>query len=79
LAPADAHAQWLRGRSLRARSQPEQAIAAFERAIELNPNHFQAHAELGRTKMDVGLAAETVGHIEQAVRLSLRNQSVNIW
>ncbi|MBI3706538.1 MAG: winged helix-turn-helix domain-containing protein [Proteobacteria bacterium] len=78
-APGDAFAQWLRGRLLRARSQPEQAIAAFERAIELDPSHVNAHAELGRTKMDVGLAAETISHIEQAVRLNPRGQDLYFW
>ena len=75
----NATARSLRGTLLRARGEPEQAVAAFEYALTLNPNLARAHAEIGRVKMDVGLAAETIGHIEEAMRLSPRDRDLSAW
>src|SRR5262249_47973541 len=73
LEPRDASARAVRGTLLRARGEPEQAIAAFEYAIQLDPSIARAHAELGRVKMDVGRATETIGHVEEAMQLSPRD------
>lgn len=79
LAPRDARLRSSRGSLLRARGEPEQAIAAFEHAIRLMPNHAPSHAELGRTKLDIGLATEAIAHIDHALRLSPRDPSLFIW
>ena len=79
LAPNMSFAQRIRGGVLRARGDPDQAIAAFTRAIELDSNDANAHAELGRTKIDVGLAAETIGHIENALRINSNDRSIVFW
>lgn len=59
-----------RGAYLRALGKHAEAIAEFRHAAELNPNYTLAHAELGRAKVEVGLAHETVAHIEDAIRLN---------
>jgi DNA-binding winged helix-turn-helix (wHTH) protein/tetratricopeptide (TPR) repeat protein len=59
-----------RGAYLRALGKYAEAIAEFQHAVELNPNYTLAHAELGRAKVEVGLAHETVAHIEEAIRLN---------
>jgi tetratricopeptide (TPR) repeat protein len=59
-----------RGAYLRALGKHAEAIAEFQHAVELNPNYTLAHAELGRAKVEVGLAHETVAHIEEAIRLN---------
>ena len=79
LAPGLSFAQRIRGGLLRARGEPEQAIAAFVRAIELDPDDAQAHAELGRVKIDIGLAAETASDIERALLISPRDREIAFW
>jgi tetratricopeptide (TPR) repeat protein len=79
LSPDNSFGQRIRGGLMRARGEPEQAIAAFTRAIELDPNDAAAHAELGRTKIDVGLARETIGHIEEAVRINPHDRDLAFW
>jgi DNA-binding winged helix-turn-helix (wHTH) protein/TolB-like protein len=60
----------LRGSLFRARGDWEQAMKALERALDLNSDYAEAHAELGRIKLEVGLAREAITHIEKAVALS---------
>ena len=49
---------------------PDKAIASLHYALSLNPNYFAAHAELGRVKIDAGLAHELIAHIREALELS---------
>lgn len=77
--PRNFGAYRLRGSLFRARSEPDQAIKAFERAVELNPNYASAHAELGRTKIEVGRAGETIVHVETAIGLSPTDPGLHIW
>ena len=51
----DVGLQVLRGAYLRARGRNDDAIAAFQRAVELLPTYALAHAELGRSKIEIGL------------------------
>jgi tetratricopeptide (TPR) repeat protein len=69
----------LRGAYLRARNKDAEAIKAFERALELHPNYPLALAELGRAKIEVGLAHETVGHISEALSLSPKEPFGTVW
>jgi DNA-binding winged helix-turn-helix (wHTH) protein/TolB-like protein len=75
----DVGLQVLRGAYLRARGRDDDAIAAFQRSVELLPGYALAHAELGRSKIDVGLADEAVGDIEEAIRLSPNDPYVGAW
>jgi len=49
------------------------SIAAFRRAIELNPSSAQAHSHLGRALAMVGRDKEAIAEAEQAIRLSPRD------
>jgi DNA-binding winged helix-turn-helix (wHTH) protein/TolB-like protein/Tfp pilus assembly protein PilF len=75
----DVGLQVLRGAYLRARGRDEDAIAAFQRAVELLPAYALAHAELGRSKIDVGLADEAVVDIKEAIHLSPNDPYVGAW
>jgi DNA-binding winged helix-turn-helix (wHTH) protein/TolB-like protein/Flp pilus assembly protein TadD len=79
LEAGDAGLHVLRGAYLRARSKDAEAIKAFERALELHPNYPLALAELGRAKIEVGLAHETVGHIKEAISLSPKEPYGAAW
>lgn len=79
LRPDNSFGLRIRGGLWRTRGDPEQAIVALSRAVELDPNDAAAHAGLGRTKIDVGLARETIGHIETAVRISPNDREVPYW
>lgn len=69
----------LRGSLLRARGDPEQAIKAFERALELNSSYGSAYAELGRTKIELGRAGETIGDVKKALALSSADPADHSW
>jgi tetratricopeptide (TPR) repeat protein len=75
----DVAVQVLRGAYLRARGRDDDAIAAFTRAIELLPTYALAHAELGRAKIEVGLASEAVADLEEAIRLSPNDPYIATW
>jgi tetratricopeptide (TPR) repeat protein len=75
----DVGLQVLRGAYLRARGRDDDAIAAFQRAVDLLPTYALARAELGRSKIEVGLADEAVGDIEEAIRLSPNDPYVGAW
>jgi adenylate cyclase len=48
----------------------EEAIAAYHRALELNPNSAIGHAQLGRGLTWVGRSDEAIPELELAIRLS---------
>ncbi|MFZ1197265.1 MAG: winged helix-turn-helix domain-containing protein [Pseudolabrys sp.] len=48
----------------------EEAIAAFRRALDLNPNSAAAHAHLGHGLAFAGQDQEAIEHAEDAIRLS---------
>jgi Flp pilus assembly protein TadD len=50
--------------------QYEQAVAAFERAVQLNPAHQPAHGRLGYALEQLGRIAEAEAHYRKAVQLN---------
>jgi TolB-like protein/cytochrome c-type biogenesis protein CcmH/NrfG len=48
----------------------EESIAAFRRAVELNPNSATAHGDLSRGLAFAGHDREAIAHAEEAIRLS---------
>jgi tetratricopeptide (TPR) repeat protein len=79
LAPGNAAAYERRAAVLRARGDWEGAIAASQRAVALNPNLANAHAELGRGKLGVGQTGEATAHIEEAIQLAPTHSSAHLW
>src|SRR3954451_5719232 len=47
-----------------------ESIAAFRRAVELNPNSASAHGDLSRALAFAGHDREAIAHAEEAIRLS---------
>jgi TolB-like protein/DNA-binding winged helix-turn-helix (wHTH) protein len=60
----------LRGSLWRARGQWEQAVKAFQHALDLNSDYAEARAELGRVKIELGRAEEALDDIRKAGALS---------
>jgi tetratricopeptide (TPR) repeat protein len=45
------------------------ALATYDRAIALDPNHAAAYVARGRSLIAIGRAAETMAPVEKAIRL----------
>lgn len=54
-------------------------VAELERALELDHNLAEAHAQTGSAKLYMGRGAETVTHINEALRLSPRDIFSHRW
>ena len=57
------------GALCRANGEPREALAAYETAAA-DRNDANAHAQIGRLKLDLGEARGALSHIELALRLS---------
>jgi len=57
----------------------EEALPAFERVIELNPNNPHGHGWRGAALLLLGHSAESLTPIDRAIRLSPRDSSLWIW
>jgi tetratricopeptide (TPR) repeat protein len=79
LTPLDATVYHRYGQVLAARPDPAGALAANQMAIRLNPSLAIAHAEVGRHKIEVGLAHESIAHIQEAIRLSPGHRWLSLW
>src|SRR5262245_8582102 len=78
--PDDAIAIYHRGYVLkRLRKDLPQALAAFERAIAIDPNLAVAHNYIGQVKVFLGRANEAAEHTLKAVRLSPRDPQLPLW
>jgi tetratricopeptide (TPR) repeat protein len=73
-------ATYLRGYVLkRLRSDLNQSLAAFERAIALDPNLAVAHNYVGQIKVFLGRANEAAEHTLKAIQLSPRDPALAAW
>jgi TolB-like protein/class 3 adenylate cyclase len=79
LAPNYAWAHLMLGVLLVAKNRAAEAIHEFERALELDSNLAEAHAEIGWAKYFMGRSAETEAHINEAFRLSPRDIFAYRW
>ena len=57
----------------------EESIAAFKRAVDLNPNSAGAHAHLGRGLAFAGQDGPAIEHSEEAIRLSPLDPMMALW
>ncbi len=73
--PDDPHIQEALGRALLADGRPEEAVAAFQRALDLDTGWPMIHANLGLAYGTLGRHREAAGELERAVAilLPLRN------
>jgi adenylate cyclase len=58
--------------------EPGRSIAAYERAISLNPSSTRAHALLGAALAVYGRPEEGIAHLEKALRLSPRDPEIAV-
>jgi len=78
--PDDAIAVYHRGYVLkRLHKDLPQALAAFERAIALDPNLAVAHNYVGQIKVFLGRAEEAAKHTLKAIQLSPRDPQLALW
>lgn len=64
------HAHHARARALLAQGRPEEAIAAAQRSLKLNPSFIPAYRNLCRANQYLGRAQEMIDYAERAMRLS---------
>jgi TolB-like protein/class 3 adenylate cyclase len=79
LVPNNAIAHHFMGVVQRHTNRQTQAIAEFERALTLNPNLANTRANIGMAKCLDGHAEETEGDVNEALRLSPRDQRAWTW
>jgi TolB-like protein/Tfp pilus assembly protein PilF len=79
LAPDDANAHLILGGIYMLTNRAAQGIAECKRALALNRNLAYAHSAIGVSKYFLGHAAETEGHILNALRLSPRDIYAYQW
>jgi DNA-binding winged helix-turn-helix (wHTH) protein/TolB-like protein len=72
-------ARTYRAKLLRLRGDAEGAIAELSDMLAANPNLPAQNAELGRAKVDIGRADETIAHIEKAIRVFPSYGTVHLW
>jgi Predicted integral membrane protein len=78
--PDDALATYFHGYVLkRLRKNLNQALAAFERAIAIDPNLAVAHNYVGQIKVFLGRASEAAEHTLKAIQLSPRDPQLAEW
>jgi adenylate cyclase len=68
-----------RAKLLRLRGDPEGAIAELSDMLAVNPNLPTQNAELGRAKIDIGRAQETVADIGKAISVFPGYGAVHLW
>ena len=56
-----------------------QGIRECERALELDRNLADAHAQIGGAKISLGRAEDTEAHVQEALRLSPRDPVAHLW
>jgi tetratricopeptide (TPR) repeat protein len=79
LAPNHAFAHGVFGALLITTKRAAQGLAECERALALDRNLAEAHAQMGIAKYTLGRGAETEAHVNEALRLSPRDVFAPRW
>ena len=79
IAPDNALAHLALGLTFSLTNRATQGVAECEQALALDRNLVDAHAIIGWSKLRLGRAAETEGHIHEALRLSPRDVFAFRW
>jgi Flp pilus assembly protein TadD len=64
---------YFRGLALARAAKPEEALAAFQEAVQLDPKNAEAHANLGKTQLTLGNWNEATPELREALRLDPGN------
>jgi TolB-like protein len=79
IAPEHARAHLWLGNVKLFTNRATQGISECERALTLNRNLAEAHSSIGVAKVLIGRSAETEAHVQEALRLSPRDNGVYRW
>ncbi|MDR3485073.1 MAG: adenylate/guanylate cyclase domain-containing protein [Bradyrhizobium sp.] len=79
IAPQHARAHLFLGIVQLSTNRAAQGISECERALALNWNLADAHGAIGVAKIFIGRSEETEAHIQEALRLSPRDDSIYRW
>jgi tetratricopeptide (TPR) repeat protein len=64
---------YFRGLALARAAKPEEALAAFQQAVQLDPKNAEAHANLGKTQLTLGHPNEAIPELRETIRLDPGN------
>ena len=64
---------YFQGLALARAAKPEEALAAFQQAVRLDPKNAEAHVNLGKTLLTLGHAKEAIPELREALRLDSGN------
>jgi TolB-like protein/tetratricopeptide (TPR) repeat protein/DNA-binding SARP family transcriptional activator len=78
-APGNGQAPFYLGLVYGASGRLDDALASFQRAVEINPSHASAHAHIGHALARMERAAEGLEHLRYAMRLSPRDPNLSYW
>lgn len=78
-APQASMAHYFQGVLHKTRGEPEAALKAFARTLEINPSFALAHAQVGHVLSRTGRLPEALEHIRYAIRLSPRDPNLGLW
>ena len=67
--PRDADAHYQLGLLYQKRRQYSEALARFQKAVEIDPNEGDAHLQLGRIALEQNRVQDAIGHLEKSVRI----------
>jgi tetratricopeptide (TPR) repeat protein len=57
----------------------DDALALFEKTIEINPSYAPAYAAIGYVRMNSGRLAEAIENIKYSIRLSPKDNYLGLW
>jgi tetratricopeptide (TPR) repeat protein len=77
--PHDADAHYQLGLIYQKRRQYSEAIARFERAIEIDPEEADAHYQLGRIAREQGRFDDAIRHLQNAAALDDKLSLSEVW
>jgi len=64
---------YFRGLALARAAKPVEALAAFQQAVQLDPNNAEAHLNLGKSRFTLGHVNEAIAELQEALRLAPAN------
>jgi tetratricopeptide (TPR) repeat protein len=79
LDPRSADAHYVLAGATRFQGDLDRALAEYETAVALNPNHAPAHAQIGICWVLRGRPQEALPYYDRAFRLSPRDPLRAIW
>ena len=77
--PQSSDAHFYLGLALNLLPTLPEALEQFARAIEIEPSHASAHAQIGNGLIRSGRVAEGLEHVRYAMRLSPRDPIMPVW